>query len=125
MKVFEAVTDQFASKLSIISPRGPNETTGLNPSCGVKSIDVMMFSNIFGGSSISNPCRVCTREIGLANTGAGIASAGAATGIGQAFSLACASYGAKIIVADMNSGVETVELIKSKGGEAKFVEVDV
>ena len=50
---------------------------------------------------------------------------GAATGIGQAFSLACASYGAKIIVADMNSGVETVELIKSKGGEAKFVEVDV
>jgi len=50
---------------------------------------------------------------------------GAATGIGQAFSVACASYGAKIIVADMNSGAETVELIESKGGEAKFVEVDV
>ena len=50
---------------------------------------------------------------------------GAATGIGQAFSVACASYGAKIIVAHMNSGVETVELIESKGGEAKFVEVDV
>ena len=50
---------------------------------------------------------------------------GASTGIGQAFSVACATYGAKIIVADMNSGEETVEIIKSKGGEAKFVEVDV
>ena len=50
---------------------------------------------------------------------------GASTGIGQAFSVACASYGAKIIVADMDSGEETVEIIKSKGGEAKFVEVDV
>jgi len=50
---------------------------------------------------------------------------GASTGIGQAFSVACATYGAKIIVADMNSGVETVEIIKSKGGEAKFVDVDV
>ena len=50
---------------------------------------------------------------------------GASTGIGQAFSVACSSYGAKIIVADMNSGEETVEIIKSKGGEAKFVEVDV
>ena len=50
---------------------------------------------------------------------------GASTGIGRAFSVSCASYGAKIIVADMNSGEETVEIIKSKGGEAKFVEVDV
>ena len=50
---------------------------------------------------------------------------GASTGIGQAFAVACASYGAKIIVADMNSGEETVEIIKSKGGEAKFVELDV
>ena len=50
---------------------------------------------------------------------------GASTGIGQAFSVACATYGAKIIVADMNSGEETVEIIKSKGGEAKFVKVDV
>lgn len=50
---------------------------------------------------------------------------GASTGIGQAFSVACSSYGAKIIVADMNSGEETVEIIKSKGGEAKFVDVDV
>lgn len=50
---------------------------------------------------------------------------GASTGIGQAFSVACASYGAKIIVADMNSGEETVEIIKNKGGEAKFVKVDV
>ena len=50
---------------------------------------------------------------------------GASTGIGQAFSVACATYGAKIIVADMNSGEETVEIIKSKGGEAKFIDVDV
>ena len=50
---------------------------------------------------------------------------GASTGIGQAFSVACASYGAKIIVVDMNSGEETVEIIKSKGGEAKFIDVDV
>ena len=50
---------------------------------------------------------------------------GASTGIGQAFAVACASYGAKIILADMNSGEETVEIVKSNGGEAKFVEVDV
>jgi len=50
---------------------------------------------------------------------------GASTGIGQAFAVACASYGAKIIVADMNSGEETVKIVKSNGGEAKFVEVDV
>lgn len=50
---------------------------------------------------------------------------GAATGIGQAFSIACASYGAKVVVADMNSGMETVEIIQNRGGKAKFVEVDV
>ena len=50
---------------------------------------------------------------------------GASTGIGQAFAVACASYGSKIILADMNSGEETVEIIKSKGGEAISVEVDV
>ena len=50
---------------------------------------------------------------------------GASTGIGQAFAVACASYGSKIIVADMNLGEETVEIVKSNGGEAKFVEVDV
>ena len=50
---------------------------------------------------------------------------GAATGIGQAFSIACASYGAKVLVADMNSGMETVEIIQNRGGKAKFIEVDV
>ena len=50
---------------------------------------------------------------------------GAATGIGQAFSIACASYGAKVVVGDMNSGMETVEIIQNRGGKAKFVEVDV
>jgi len=50
---------------------------------------------------------------------------GAATGIGQAFSIACASYGAKVVIADMNSGMETLEIIQNRGGKAKFVEVDV
>ena len=33
---------------------------------------------------------------------------GAATGIGRAFSLACAEYGANVVVADMNPVDETV-----------------
>jgi len=50
---------------------------------------------------------------------------GAATGIGQAFSIAASSYGAKIVVADINPGVKTVQLIKSSGGEAIYTKVDV
>tara|TARA_B110000261_G_scaffold85655_1_gene98068 strand:- start:1240 stop:2010 length:771 start_codon:yes stop_codon:yes gene_type:complete len=50
---------------------------------------------------------------------------GAATGIGQAFSIAASSYGAKIVVADINPGDKTVQLIKSSGGEAIYTKVDV
>jgi|TARA_B110000503_G_scaffold11996_1_gene16172 NAD(P)-dependent dehydrogenase (short-subunit alcohol dehydrogenase family) len=48
-----------------------------------------------------------------------------ATGIGQAFSIAVSSYGTKIVVADMNPGDKTVQLIKSAGGEAIYTKVDV
>ena len=37
---------------------------------------------------------------------------GAATGIGQAFALGCASQGAHVVIADMNAAEETLELIK-------------
>ena len=50
---------------------------------------------------------------------------GAATGIGQGFSLAAAAHGAKIVVADMNPAKETVDLIQGAGGEATYVKVDV
>ena len=50
---------------------------------------------------------------------------GAATGIGQAFSLAAAAHGAKVVVADMNPAQKTVELIEGAGGQAKYVQVDV
>jgi NAD(P)-dependent dehydrogenase (short-subunit alcohol dehydrogenase family) len=45
---------------------------------------------------------------------------GAGSGIGRATALACAREGAKIVVADMavESGEETVSMIKSAGGEA-------
>jgi NAD(P)-dependent dehydrogenase (short-subunit alcohol dehydrogenase family) len=52
---------------------------------------------------------------------------GAGSGIGRATALACAREGAKIVVADMavESGEETVSMIKSAGGEATFVPVNV
>ncbi len=50
---------------------------------------------------------------------------GAATGIGQAFSIAAAAHGAKVVVADMNPAQETVDLINSAGGQANYVKVDV
>jgi 3-oxoacyl-[acyl-carrier protein] reductase len=50
---------------------------------------------------------------------------GAATGIGQAFALGCASQGAHVVVADMNAAEETLELIKSQGGSGTYVKVDV
>ena len=52
---------------------------------------------------------------------------GAGSGIGRASALAFAREGAKVIVADVqaNSGEETVEMIKSAGGEASFVRTDV
>jgi NAD(P)-dependent dehydrogenase (short-subunit alcohol dehydrogenase family) len=52
---------------------------------------------------------------------------GAGSGIGRATSLACGREGAKIVVADMavEGGEETVSMIKSAGGEATFVLVNV
>ena len=70
-----------------------------------------MFSNMFGGSSISNPWRVFTRELGMDTTGAGIASAGAATGVafavvfGVAFGVAfCATTGCSSVPAFQGIG---------------------
>lgn len=52
---------------------------------------------------------------------------GAGSGIGRATALACAREGAKIVVADIavEGGEETVSMIKSAGGEATFVPVNV
>ena len=52
---------------------------------------------------------------------------GAGSGIGRATALACAREGAKIVVADrvVEGGEETVSMIKSAGGEATFVPVNV
>src|SRR4030095_13314660 len=52
---------------------------------------------------------------------------GGASGIGRATALTVAREGAKLIVADLNAdgGQQTVHVIKEKGGEASFVEVDV
>ena len=50
---------------------------------------------------------------------------GAATGIGQAFALGAAAQGAHVVVADMNSADETMDLIHTQGGRATFARVDV
>lgn len=52
---------------------------------------------------------------------------GAASGLGQATALLFAKEGAKVVVADVNEtgGVETVDQIRSAGGEATFVRTDV
>ena len=52
---------------------------------------------------------------------------GAGGGIGRASALRFAADGARVVVADMqeSAGRETVGLVKSRGGEADFVRVDV
>ncbi|PUE19780.1 3-oxoacyl-ACP reductase [Limnohabitans sp. MMS-10A-192] len=50
---------------------------------------------------------------------------GAATGIGQAFAVQCASQGANVVVADMNVAAETVAAVEAAGGKALAVKVDV
>lgn len=48
---------------------------------------------------------------------------GGATGIGQAFALTSAAYGARVMIADMNPADETLDLIKGNGGEASYVQL--
>jgi len=52
---------------------------------------------------------------------------GAAGGIGRASAVVFAGEGAKVVAADINAagGTKTVEMIKSEGGEAIFVQTDV
>ena len=50
---------------------------------------------------------------------------GGATGIGQAFALTSAAYGARVMIADINPADETLDLIKGNGGEASYVQTDV
>lgn len=50
---------------------------------------------------------------------------GAATGIGQAFALACSAQDANIVVADMGPADETMDLIVRQGGQAVYVKTDV
>lgn len=52
---------------------------------------------------------------------------GAAQGIGAETALSMAKEGATVIIADLNedAGLNTVDIIKSKGGSASFVKIDV
>jgi len=50
---------------------------------------------------------------------------GAAQGIGAAFALGFAKEGAKIVIADVQDGAESVEAVKKTGSEAIFVKTDV
>ena len=54
-----------------------------------------------------------------------VAITGAARGLGQEFAVTLAAAGAGIIAADINSCLETVDLIKSKGGKAVGLTLDV
>jgi len=53
--------------------------------------------------------------------------AGGASGIGQGIAIEAAAHKAKVVVADINeeAGQETIQTIKSKGGEGIFVKTDV
>jgi NAD(P)-dependent dehydrogenase (short-subunit alcohol dehydrogenase family) len=65
----------------------------------------------------------------MANTLAGKVAlvTGGSTGIGRASSIAFAREGAKVVVSDVNveSGEETVRLIRESGGDSLFVKTDV
>ncbi len=50
---------------------------------------------------------------------------GAAQGIGAAYAVGFATEGAKIVIADIADGQNTVRKVEAKGGEAIYVKVDV
>jgi len=50
---------------------------------------------------------------------------GGASGIGRSTALAFAVQGAKVVIADVQDGTETLELVKKAGGEGIFVRCDV
>ena len=50
---------------------------------------------------------------------------GGASGIGKSTAIAFALRGAKVVIADMQDGKETLEIIKKDGGEGIFVHCDV
>lgn len=50
---------------------------------------------------------------------------GGARGLGRAYALRLAKEGAKVVVADVLDGKETVDAIKAQGGEAIYVQTDV
>lgn len=50
---------------------------------------------------------------------------GAARGLGKAYALRLAKEGAKVVVADILDGKETVDAIVAQGGEAFYVKTDV
>jgi len=50
---------------------------------------------------------------------------GAARGIGAAFAIGFAGEGARVVVADVGDGTDTVAAIEKAGGEALFVKTDV
>ncbi|PKN64005.1 MAG: dehydrogenase [Deltaproteobacteria bacterium HGW-Deltaproteobacteria-15] len=50
---------------------------------------------------------------------------GAARGIGAAFALGFAKEGAKIVIADLSDGTDTVKKVEKAGSEALFIRTDV
>jgi len=50
---------------------------------------------------------------------------GAAQGIGKAFAVGYAKEGAKVVIADIADGKETVDAVENAGSEAVFVKTDV
>ena len=50
---------------------------------------------------------------------------GGAEGIGRAYAGGCASHGARVVVADIRDGAETVKAVERAGSKAHFVQTDV